>query len=111
MKAQTDYSKYIVPAGIVIGGYLILKNLGFLGGGSAAQNQNQLKQTSAGGVNAAIQADKNAGGFATITQAQAASSANVIFNAGTADPVDQDTIVRALIQANTLQDLLLMIQA
>jgi len=104
---KTDYSKYIIPAAVVVGGYFVLKQFGLFGGGAAAANANSVTSAGAAGTAAAIQADKNSGGFATINQAQAAGLANSIFNAGD----DQDAIVHEIIQANTLQDLLLIIQA
>lgn len=108
MKAsEIDYSKYILPAALVVGGYFVLKQFGLFGGGAAAANANSITSAGAAGTAAAIAADKSAGGIATITAAQAAGIANSIFNAGE----DQDTIVRQVIQANTLQDLLLIIQA
>jgi hypothetical protein len=110
MAEKIEYEKYIVPAAIVVGGYFILKQFGLFGGGAAAANQSNVTSAAAAGTAAAINADKAAGGFATINAAQAAGIANQIFNAGT-DPVDQDTIVRGVIQANTMQDLLLIIQA
>jgi hypothetical protein len=110
MAEKIEYEKYIIPAAVVIGGYFILKQFGLFGGGAAAANQQSVTSSGAAGTAAAIQADKAAGGFATMNAAQAAGIANEIFNAG-ADPVDQDTIVRGIIQANTLQDLLLIIQA
>lgn len=109
MKTEsTDYSKYIVPVGIVVGGYLILKQFGLFGGGAAAANAKGITDSAAAGAASAIANDKAAGGFATITTSEAAGIANQIYNAGISE--DQDTIVRQLIQANTLQDLLLIIQ-
>jgi hypothetical protein len=107
MAEKIAYEKYIIPAAVVVGGYFVLKQFGLFGGGAAAANQQGVTSAGAAGTAAAIQADKNAGGFAIINQAQAAGIANQIFNAID----DQDAIVRGIIQANTLQDLLLIIQA
>lgn len=107
MAEKIAYEKYIIPAAVVVGGYFILKQFGLFGGGAAAANQQGVASTSSAGAAAAINADKAAGGFATINQAQAAGIANNVFNS-----IDnQDNIVRQLIQVNTLQDLLLVIQA
>lgn len=109
MKKQ-DYAEYILPVGILVAGYFLLKNFGLFGGAAAA-NASSITQASAAGTTAAIAADNAAGGFATINQAQAAGIANNIYNSGVASPVDQDGIVQNIIEANTLQDLLLIIQA
>jgi hypothetical protein len=111
MMKKADYAEYILPVAVVVGGYFILKQFGLFGGGAAAANANSITSTSAAGTAAAIAADNAAGGFATINQAQAAAIANSIFNAGVASPVDQDGIVQQIIQANTLQDLLLVVQS
>lgn len=111
MKAQTDYSKYVLPAAIVVGGYFILKQFGLFGGGAAAANQKSISDTTAAGVNQALNNAQAAGDFATINQSEAAGLANSIYNAGVSDPVDQDTIQNSIIQANTLTDLLLIVKA
>jgi hypothetical protein len=109
MAEKIPWEKYIIPAAVVVGGYFILKQFGLLGGsgGAAGANQQSVTDSAAAGVNNAILQDKNQGGFATINTAQAAGIANVIFNS----EGDQDTIVRQLIQANTLQDILLIIKS
>lgn len=111
MKTQTDYSKYILPAAIVVGGYFVLKQFGLFGGGAAAANQKSIEDTTTAGVNDALNQARASGDFPTITQSEAAGIANSIYNAGVSDPVDQDAIQRGIIQANTLTDLLLIIQA
>ena len=110
MKRKQDYSQYILPVGILVAGYFLLKNFGLFGGAAAA-NASSITSSTAGGATAALQQAKAAGDVATINQSQAASIANNIYNAGVADPVDQDTIQNQIIQANTLTDLLLIIQA
>jgi hypothetical protein len=109
MKKQ-DYSQYIIPAAVVIGGYFLLKNFGLFGGAAAA-NAASVTSSAASGATAALAQAKAAGDVATINSSQAATIANNIYNAGVADPVDQDTIQNQIIQANTLTDLLLIIQA
>ena len=109
MKKQ-DYSQYILPVGILVAGYFLLKNFGLFGGAAAA-NAASVTSSAAGGATAALAQAKAAGDITTINQSQAASIANNIYNAGISDPVDQDTIEYQIIQANTLSDLLLIIQA
>ena len=111
MAEKIPYEKYILPVAVVIGGYFLLKNFGLFGGGAGAQNAAGITTASAAGVAQSLAADKAAGGRATISSAQAAGAANNIYTAGVQDPVDQDTVVSQIIQANTLQDLLLIIQA
>jgi hypothetical protein len=112
-KISGDLSGYIIPVGIVVGGYLILKNLGLLGGGSSAQDANAsaIAKTSAASVQNSLNAAAAAGDPVTLSSAQAAGIATSIFNAGTLSPVDQDTIQNGLIQANSLTDLLMIKQA
>jgi hypothetical protein len=109
MKKQ-DYSQYILPVGIIIGGYFLLKNFGLFGGAAAA-NAASVTSAASTGVTQSLAAAKAAGDFATLTSSGAASLANSIYNAGIADPVDMDTIQNSIIQANTLTDLLMIIQA
>lgn len=110
MKKQ-DYAEYILPVGILVAGYFLLKNFGLFGGGAAAQNQASLTAASSAGVTTALAQAKAAGDNATLNASQAAAIANNIYTAGVADPVDQDTIQNQIIQANTLTDLLNIIQA
>jgi hypothetical protein len=110
MKAA-DLEKYIIPVGVVVAGYLVLKNLGLLPGNAGAANASSIQSATASGVAQSLQAAKAAGDVATLSASGAASIANNIYNAGVADPVDQDTIENQIIQANTLTDLLNIIQA
>jgi hypothetical protein len=110
MKKQ-DYAEYILPVGLVIGAYFLLKNFGLFGGGAAAQNASGIQTTTAAGVTAALQQAKAAGDVATLNASQASAIATNIYNAGVSDPVDQDTIQNQIIQANSLTDLLNIIQA
>ena len=105
-------SDFIIPIALVVGGYLILKNLGLLGGSSAAdQNTSATSQANTDAINSSLASAQAAGDFATISAAQASGMANGIFNAGTSSPVDQDSIETILIEANTLTDLLMISQA
>lgn len=110
MKKQ-DYAEYILPVAAVIGGYFLLKNFGLFGGGAAAQNASSIQSSTAAGVTNALQQAKAAGDVATLNASQAAAIANNIYNAGVADPADQDTIQNQIIQANSITDLLNIIQA
>jgi hypothetical protein len=111
MAEKLPYEKYIIPVAAVIGGYFLLKNFGLFGGGAASQNQAGITTAAAAGVTTALQQAKASGDIATLNPSQAAALANNIYNAGVADPVDQDTIQNSIIQANTLTDLLNIIQA
>jgi hypothetical protein len=112
MKSSSqDYSKYILPVAVVVGGYFILKQFGVFGGGASAANQKSITDTASAGVNNSIAQAKAAGDFATLSDSEAAGLANQIYNAGVSDPVDQDTIQNSVIQANTLTDLLMIMKA
>lgn len=108
---KADYSKYILPVAVVVGGYFVLKQFGLFGGGAASANAASITDSAAAGVNTSLQAAQASGDFPTLTTSQAAALANDIFNAGISNPVNQDTIQHSLIQANTLTDLLLIIKA
>jgi hypothetical protein len=105
--AEADYSKYILPVGLVVGGYFVLKNLGLFGGAGAA-NTKSVQTSDSSGVDAAIAAEKAAGGFTTYSPANYSGLANDIFTKGLIDPIDQDGIQSDIIQANTLLDLLMI---
>jgi hypothetical protein len=111
MAEKIEWEKYIIPAAVVVGGYFLLKNLGLFGGGAAAANAASITSSTSAGVTQSLANAKAAGDFATITNSAAASIANNIYTAGVADPVDMDTIQNQVIQANTLTDLLMIIQA
>jgi hypothetical protein len=111
MAEKIEWEKYIIPAGIVVAGYLILKNLNLFGGSPAAANSAGITSSTASGVASSLATAKASGDFATISASQAAGIANNIYTAGVADPVDMDAIQNQVIQANTLTDLLLIIQA
>jgi len=103
--AAADYSKYIIPAGLLVGGYFVLKNFNLFGGPSKA-NAQVVSSTSSASIQEAIDKEKAAGGFLTYDAANYASWANDIFTKGLISPIDQDSIVSDIIQANTLLDLL-----
>jgi hypothetical protein len=103
----SDYSGYILPAGLLIGGYLVAKNFGLFGSQSNNANNNQVTTTTTDGINTAIQ--QNAGGTQTLSDAVLAGMADSIFSLyGTDDPSD---IRRIVIQCNTTLDALKLAKA
>jgi NAD(P)-dependent dehydrogenase (short-subunit alcohol dehydrogenase family) len=110
LASKIEFEIYSLPVAVVVGGYFILKQFGLFGGGAAAANQAGISDSTAAGVRAALQQAQTRGDIATINASEAAGIANSIFNAGI-DPVDQDAMVRGVIQANTLTDLLMIVQA
>jgi hypothetical protein len=108
---KTDYSKYILPAGLLVGAYFVVKNLGLFGGGNAgAQNAAGITDTNAAGVNTSLQQAAAAGIVPTIGAAQASGIASAIYNAGI-DPVDAVTIINSFGSVQNIADLLLIMQA
>jgi len=108
---KADYSKYIIPAGIVVGGYLLLKKLHIFGDSATDANNSGIDSSTSAGISDAIRDAQNAGDFATISDANAAGYAATIYSAGVASPVDQYTVRNSLIQANTLTDILKIAKA
>lgn len=106
---KTDYSKYILPVGIVVGGYLLLKHFDLFGDSANTANNNQNEATTAAGVQASLNQAAAAGDIQTISDSQAAGIANAIYTAGINN--DPYTAERQIIQVNTLTDLLKVIQA
>ena len=103
-----DFSSYILPVGLLVGGYFVFTK--FFGSGGPS-NQQQQTQTNASAVQASLQKQQAAGETPTLTQAQAASFANDIFTKGTLSTPDQAGIENDLLQVINLSDLLLIIQA
>jgi hypothetical protein len=109
---KIPYEKYILPVGIAVAGYFILKELGVFGGGNAgAANANAMTASTASGAAAALTQAKAQGDIVTLNASQVASLANGIYNAGVASPVDETTIYDSIQQCNTLSDLLSVIQS
>jgi hypothetical protein len=104
--SKQDYSGYILPAGIVIAGYLLLKHFDLLGDSANTANNNSTNAATTAGNAQAIAAEKANGGFAILTTSQAANIANAIYMAGVSDPVDEYTIQNQIIQADTTLDVL-----
>lgn len=113
-QTRTDYSRYILPVGLLLGVYILYNK--FFGSGSGTGGNNAATTaTTQAGITAAQTAETANGGFTTITTAQAANAANTIFSLGTSggSPVTsnaQDQIVWQIIEVNTLSDLLLIMQ-
>jgi hypothetical protein len=109
-KISGDNSSYILPIGIVIAGYFILSKLGLFGQTAGDQNSDSITQSTLQATSDSLAAAAAAGDIATLSTSDAATIANSIYNAGVSDPVDQNSIQRLIIQANTLTDLLNIIQ-
>jgi hypothetical protein len=77
-----DYSKYIIPGAIVIGGYVILSKLGLFGDTGTGANNQQLTAGIAEATKKTIADLASKGVTPTLTQAQAQSIADNVFNAG-----------------------------
>jgi hypothetical protein len=102
-------SAYIIPIGLVILAYFVLKNFNLFGPSAQSSNQSSIDTSTAAGAEASLVAAQAAGDIATLTASQAAGLADAIFQAGLAH--DAFTVKRQIIQCNTLTDLLLVIQA
>jgi hypothetical protein len=112
VKQTTDYSKYLIPAAVVVGGYFVLKNFGLFGSGNAgAANSNAITSGNAASVQASLNAAAASGDFPTISAAGAQGLADSIYNAGVSSPVNMDAIQQNIIAANTLTDLLMIVKA
>lgn len=107
------WEKYIIPVGVVVGGYVLLKNTNLFGGvktGITANNDASAAATN-DALTKSIAAAAASGDIQTITTAQAATLANDIAVKGLLSAPDQDGIQRDIIQANTLTDLLQIMKA
>jgi hypothetical protein len=107
---KIDFSKYILPVGIVVGGYLLLKNTNLFSGvktGVTANNEATTVATQAS-LTTSIASAAASGDLQTLTNAQLASLANDIATQGLLSTPNQDQIEHDIIQVNTLTDLLQM---
>jgi hypothetical protein len=110
MKAsQIPWEKYIIPAGVVVGGYFLLKKFNLFGDSGTTINNDQTAAQTTAAVDKSLADAKKAGDFATLTDSQAAGIANAIYTAGIND--DAYTARQQIIQVNTLTDLLKVIKA
>lgn len=110
---KVAWEKYILPVGIVVGGYVLLKNTNLFSGittGITANNQASANATN-DALTKSIASAAASGDIQTITNAQAATLANDIQVKALLSTPDQDGIQRDIIQANTLTDLLQIMKA
>lgn len=106
-----EYAQYILPVGLVIGGYLVLKNFGLLGNNATSQDNAKTTAQVQATTQSSIDQATAAGGFATLSDAQVQGLADDIYTKGIDSTLDQDGIVNDVIQVNTTVDLLKLIQA
>jgi hypothetical protein len=110
---KINWEKYIIPVGVVVGGYVLLKSTNLFSGlttGTTANNQASAAATKAALDNSIANA-KASGDIQTLTDAQLATLANDIYVQGVKSTPDLDQIQRDIIQVNTLTDLLKMMQS
>jgi hypothetical protein len=107
-----EYEKYILPVGLLIGGYIVLNKLGLFGSAANSSNNATTTANNSAAVAKALAAANAAGSFQTSANSDAVLSgyATAIYQAGISSPVDQDGIVYTVINVNTLADLLRLIQ-
>jgi|SRR5277367_6147632 len=105
-----EYEKYILPVGLLIGGYIILNKLGLFGSAANSSNNATTTQNNAATTQAALTAAKAAGGGQTVDDSILSGYATSIYQDGIASPVNMDNIVYTVINVNTLVDLLRLIQ-
>lgn len=103
---KVDFEKYIIPAAVVIGGYVVLKKFGLFGSNASNSNNAAIAAQTDAANAASVSAAKAQGISQTVSDAQLASIATDIYNKAIASSVDQDGIVMDAIQVNTLTDLL-----
>jgi hypothetical protein len=114
---KIDYSRFILPLGVVIGGYFLLSNLpnifkNVFTAPSTSSNNNTVNN--AGNVDATIKQLQDAGEIQTISTAEAGGIANQIWSIGSGSELttgQQDQIRYLVIKANTTLDLLHIIKA
>lgn len=106
-----DWQSLIVPAAVVVGGYLLLKKTGLFSGPltGTGQNNSQAAASTAAANQASLNSATNQGIPQTITTSQAASLANDIFTQGILSTPNLMQVKYDIIQANTLTDLLQII--
>ncbi len=112
---RVEWQKFIIPAGVVIGGYFLLKNTNLFNAltpttGVTANNQ-ATAATTAAALQQSLTAAKNSGDLQTLTTAQCASLANDIATQGNLSTPNMDQIEQDVIQVNTLTDLLQLLSA
>jgi branched-subunit amino acid permease len=105
----TDYSKYIIPVGLVALAYMVVKNLFPTSG--LTQNNTTVTTTTANATAQSL-AQSQATTPATLSAAEAAAIANTVYQLGVKGQTSdiQDQIVWQIIEVNNLTDLLLVMQ-
>ena len=73
---EVDYSKYILPVGLLVGGYLLYKN--FFSGGGVATNNNVVDQNTANTANADLAKATASGSPQTIADSTLSAIANTL---------------------------------
>lgn len=108
---KIDWQSLIVPAAVVVGGYLLLKKTGLFSGPltGTGVNNSQAAASTAAANQASLNNATNQGIPQTITTSQAASLANDIFTQGILSSPNLTQVKYDIIQANTLTDLLQII--
>lgn len=109
---KINWEKYIIPVGVVVGGYVLLKSTNLFQGltsGVAANNAASAAATKAA-LDNSISVAKSQGDIQTLTDAELSSYANDIYAQGVQASPGLDKIQRDIISVNTLTDLLKMMQ-
>jgi hypothetical protein len=101
-----DYSGYILPLGLLVGGYFVAKNFGLFGSAANDSNNAAIDQTTTAGINAALGQDKS---VQTMSDAVIAGMASSLF--ALYDTDDPSQIRQIVIQCNTTKDILKLAQA
>lgn len=102
MGAAQDYSKFILPAGVVIAGFIVMNKLGLFGPpGPGTTSNNTANAAAVDAAKVDLQSAANAGVTPTISESIAASIANNIFdnatsNTGIISTASQDAIISDL---------------
>lgn len=107
---KIDFSAYILPVGLLAGGYFLLKNFGLFGSTPTGANNTATGAALAASTAADLQTAKNAGIVQTLNDTQLNGMASSIYQSGIQSTPDQDNIVYQIMQVNTKTDLLRLIQ-
>jgi hypothetical protein len=115
-KKGFDFTTLILPGVIIIGGYLLITNIGKLLPANASTPNNASVVASQSAVAATLKTTIAAGTTPTISSAQATASANAIWATGeSANPLSdsqmQSVMWDTINNVNNLADLLMIIQA
>jgi len=107
-KSVGKASDWIIPAAVVVGGYLVINKLipSLSGSADNADNNDQVDANNSSAVSASLQQAVAAGGSQTLTDAKLSGMANSIFE----NYDNPDNIQNLVIQVNTSVDLFKLIQ-